>query len=300
MTGYLDAGYADSLSEFGRPRPLVGCGGWILERSIPGSTAHDAMGCYPLFVCRKWSRLPSDLESLRSDLVSLSLVSDPFGEYDVEDLRRCFDVVIPFKEHIAVDLRHGLGGGISEHHRYCARRSLRDVSVEVVGNPPDWLPAWMELYTNLRKRHRIDGLRAFSEAAFEKQLRIPGVVMLRAVAHGLTVAAHIWYAQGEIGYSHLQASNAEGYRLMAAYALLQSAIEHFAGRLSWLDLGGVPGVASGDGGGLRSFKAGWSRETRRAHFCGRIFDASMYGHLVARLGTGLSLYFPAYRDGEFS
>ncbi len=46
--GYLSSAYAESLAEFGRPRELAKCGGWILERKIPGTDLHDAMGCYPL------------------------------------------------------------------------------------------------------------------------------------------------------------------------------------------------------------------------------------------------------------
>src|SRR3990172_4731763 len=76
VTGYLHPGHAASLAEFGTPRPLPHSGGWLLERTIPGSESRDAMGCYPLFACRDWSRLPMDLEDLARDLVSVSLVTD--------------------------------------------------------------------------------------------------------------------------------------------------------------------------------------------------------------------------------
>ena len=99
VTGYLHSKYAESLGEFGTPRKLPRCGGWILGRQIPGSPHHDAMGCYPLFVCQDWGQLQSDIEALDAEIVSLSLVTDPFGNYDEQLLGLCFpDVLIPFKE----------------------------------------------------------------------------------------------------------------------------------------------------------------------------------------------------------
>src|SRR5690349_8434686 len=71
MTGYLHPAYAESLSEFGRPRLLPRSRGWILERPIPACPYFDAMGCYPLFTCHDWSELPGDLVDLGSELVSL-------------------------------------------------------------------------------------------------------------------------------------------------------------------------------------------------------------------------------------
>jgi hypothetical protein len=43
VNGYLRPGYAESL-EFGTPRELPRCGGWVLERQIPGFPDQDAMG----------------------------------------------------------------------------------------------------------------------------------------------------------------------------------------------------------------------------------------------------------------
>src|SRR5690349_16611740 len=104
MTGYADRMYAYALSEFGTPRELPHCGGWVLERPIDDVDYRDAMGCYPLFACHDWGQLHADLETLAGDLVTLSLVTDPFGAYDYEYLQICFDVVIPFKQHFVYDL----------------------------------------------------------------------------------------------------------------------------------------------------------------------------------------------------
>jgi hypothetical protein len=67
VTGYMHPGHAESLAEFGTPRGLPCSGGWLLERAIPGFGSHDAMGCYPLFACRDWAALPTDLKNLEGD-----------------------------------------------------------------------------------------------------------------------------------------------------------------------------------------------------------------------------------------
>src|SRR5438132_8657446 len=109
MKGYTHAAYAASLSDYGSPRVLPLCNGWILERPIPGTPYRDAMGCYPLFLCEDWSHLNVDLEEIADGMVCLSLVTDPFGEYDFPYLCQCFpDVAIPFKEHFIVELSRPL------------------------------------------------------------------------------------------------------------------------------------------------------------------------------------------------
>ena len=79
MNGYLSPLYAESLAEFGTPLHLPRSGGWLLVRPIPESTEHDAVGCYPLFNCRNWPALDSDLEGLAAQAVAVSLVVDPFS-----------------------------------------------------------------------------------------------------------------------------------------------------------------------------------------------------------------------------
>src|SRR6266852_8659851 len=86
MTGYAHPSYAAALWEFGTPCHLPASGGSILQRPIDGSTYFDGMGSYPLFACRDWSRLGEDLASLEGELVALSMVTDPFGDYGEADL----------------------------------------------------------------------------------------------------------------------------------------------------------------------------------------------------------------------
>ena len=293
--------YAASHREFGTPRELVRCRGWIIERPIPGASDTDAMGCYPLFACRDWSQLHHDVDDLRGELVSLALVTDPFGAYDEPYLRRCFpDLVIPFKEHHVVDLEKPRNRAVSKHHRYEARKALRQVSVRVHPRPAEFLDEWMALHRHLIIKHDIEGIAAFSRSAFADQLSTPGMVALRATFAGDPVAAILHFVHADVAYAHILGCTDVGYQQGALYALLWSAIEHFTGSVRWLDVMGVPGAQDAGSEGIRQFKRGWSRETRTAWLCGRVLDRERYTTLVNAAGAPPSSYFPAYRHGELA
>ena len=100
ITGYLSPIYARSLAEFGNPRHLTNSNGWIIERRIPGSESVDGLGCYPLICCTDWAQLGADLRVLRSDLISLAVVADPFGSYELALLKKNFDRVVRFNPSI--------------------------------------------------------------------------------------------------------------------------------------------------------------------------------------------------------
>jgi hypothetical protein len=172
--------------------------------------------------------------------------------------------------------------------------------VEPCTEPSQFLDEWLELYGNLIRRHHITGLRAFSRAAFERQLGIPGTVLLRAISGGTTIGADWYFVQGDVAYNHLAACAPAGYELGASYALKWAAIEYLAGRARWLDLGGGAGLATDGTDGLSLFKRGWSTGTRVAYFCGRVLDRERYESIVLARGGPPTTYFPAYRDGEFA
>ena len=302
MQGYGNPAYAESLAEFGKPRHLPRSGGWLLERPVAGFNVSDAMGCYPLFVCSDWSQLVVDLANIGGDLISLSLVTDPFGQYDVAYLGECFpEVAIPFKEHFIVDLSQPLDTLVHSHHRRNARRALSRVRVEKCADPLSFLNDWITLYGNLIERHSITGLAAFSPAAFAKQLAVPGIIAFRAVHNEETVGMVLWYEQENRAYYHLAAYSPTGYELRASFALFDYSLRYFAARqCEWLSLGAGAGVDASDRSGLNRFKQGWSTGTRTAYFCGRIFDAKKYEAIVSARGPSTKRYFPAYRAGEFS
>jgi hypothetical protein len=297
---YQHPGYARSLEEFGTPRHLPSCDGWVLQRPIPGFAAEDAMGCYPLFSCREWSRLSRDLEDLRGELVSVVLVADPFGDYDPADLQTHFDRVSAFKKHFIVDFGQPKATTASKHHRYYARRALKEVRVEMCEDPLRFLNEWHALYGSLIDRHGLTGIKAFSRATFAKQLSLPGAIMFYAERAGEIVGAHWYFVQEEVGYSHLAAYSSAGYACGAPYALQWSAIRHFEGSVKWLDLGAGAGASSEGSDGLTRFKGGWANITRNAYLCGRILDARLYEAIIEARCIPPAPYFPLYRKGEFA
>jgi hypothetical protein len=257
------------------------------------------MGGYPLFACSNWEGLLHDIESLERELVSISMVPDPFGSYDVSYLRRCFpDAVVQFKEHIVIDLEASPFDHVSPHHRRDARVSLRRLQVELCRQPELMHSTWWDLYRHFAIDRGVDGIRGFSSYAFHVQLKTPGIVMFVARADGRVVGAQLWYADSEVGHSHLMVCSPEGRRMYAGFALHWTAMEHFRGKLRWLNLGGAPGTHVAPDSGLDRFKRGWSKTTRTVHFCGRILDRASYLRLAGAPVTSTD-YFPWYRRGEF-
>lgn len=308
-TGYLHPAYAECLTEWGTPRLLPRSGAWILERQIAGTQYRDAMGCYPLFCCPDWSQLAADLDELaeaKRELVSLTVVTDPRGDYDVPYLQHCFDdVVIPFKEHLMVDLSREMNTFVTGHHRRYALKALRSITVEKCRHPAQFLNEWVDLYANLIQRHDIRGISSFSSASFEKQLQVPGMVMFKAMQENRTVGMTLWYVQGDAAYYHLGAYSQLGYDLRASFALFWRVMETFAADgLRWLSLGAGAGAATDAGSeetaGLARFKRGWATGSQTAYLCGRVFDAVRYAALTKANDLAPGSYFPAYRKGEFS
>ena len=299
--GYLSEAYARSLSEFGNPCFLRQSRGWILKRQIPGSSYSDAMGCYPLFFCQNWPGLFADLKNTDNAFVSLSLVADPFGTYDLVELRRCFkDLVVPFKTHYLVDLNIPSDQSVSAHHRYYVRKANRAVHIFRCENPVSFLNEWCELYQTLIERHKIKGMKAFSKESFEKQMTTPGITMFCSEREDKINGMQLWYTIGDKAYHHLSAYSPEGYRLRVSYGLLGSAMRWFESiGLRWLDLGGVASTKNSKDG-LAKFKSGWTKLTRMTFFCGVIFDHERYHTLVEETKTFNTKYFPAYRNGELT
>jgi hypothetical protein len=257
------------------------------------------MGCYPLFACRDWSELESDLSKLDNDLIAVSLVTDPFGDYDEELLRHVFkDRCFAFKEHYVADLCNSREDVVSRHHRRNAQWSLEQVSVRICSEPDNYLDAVWRLYENLIARHDIRGIQRLSRGILAKQLVVPGTTVLCAEHDGNMVGMTIWYEYGDTAYYHLGASSDAGYALKASFALFWTAWAHFAGRLRWLSLGAGAGVTAREDG-LSRFKKGWATGTRTAYFCGCILDPTRYDAICRYASVRTRNYFPAYRVGEF-
>ena len=295
--GYAHAAYAQSLAEFGAPRPLPRSGGWLLERAVPGTPHRDLCGPYPLLACRDWRGLAADLDELACRFVSAVAVLDPLGDYDRDALRRAFpDKLTAFKEHFVVELGRPPHEFVASHHRRNVRKALDALECRRVARPLDRLEDWRRLYDVLIARHAIAGVRAFSAAAFRGQLQTPGCTAFAAECDGRAIGMLLWYVAGETAYYHLGAFDDEGYRRHASFGLFWTAIESFGCQgLRWLDLGAGAGTEDRNDG-LSRFKQGWATGRRTAWLAGRVLDRGAYDALAAAEND----YFPAYRRGEFA
>jgi hypothetical protein len=255
------------------------------------------MGCYPIFAARNWHGLGEDISSVGRQLVSIALVTDPFGDYTQEQLHGYFDRVVPFKEHFVADFSKPLR--VSKHHVYYAKKAASNLRVEVSCPPQNFCADWNGLYEGLVRRKGLKGIKAFSRVAFELQLRIPGIVVARAIENATLVGAHLWYEQDDVAYSHLAAATDRGYQLNCSYAIYSAALEFFRARVKRLDLGAGAGAAIQQNG-LSWFKRGWSNSLQTAYFCGKILNPERYDSLVEETHQQNTSYFPAYRSGEFA
>jgi hypothetical protein len=300
VSGYASEAYARSFAPVAEPLALPRSGGWLLQRAVPGSTARDAMGCYPFFACRDWAALPDDLRELPAELLSVAIVADPFGAHTPELLAVCFpDRLLALKDHYVADLRMEPACFVTKHHQRYASKALRTLEITRCADPPAQLDVWCALYGRLVERHAITGLRAFSREQFAAQLRVPGLHLFQARQSDQVVAMSLWMETGEVAYYHLGAAGPAGYAQQASFGLFWKALEHFrAAGLRWAALGGGAGLTAHDDG-LTRFKAGWATGVRRAYFCGRVINRAGYQTLAAERDHGPPDYFPAYRAGEF-
>ena len=296
VAGYLTPDYAASLSALGTPYRLPRSGGFIFERRIPDSLRVDAVGCYPLFCCGDWSRLSEDLTRLEHDIVSLVLVADPFGNYDLGTLRECFQRVVPFKKHFVTDLGRPINSIVSPHHQRYARKSLRTNAVERCERPVAHTDEWVALYSQFVRHKDVRGPAVMGPQCLARQLSVPGLAMFRANHEGQTTGLHLWYVMNDVAYAHLAAYNDAGYKTGASYALFWTALQYFQCQgVKWMHLGGAAGPANRDWDGLSSFKQGWSTESRAAYLCGRICNEVTYRELVGDARFLKGDYFPEYR-----
>jgi len=298
--GYAHPHYALSLREFGNPRELPHSGGWILERPISGTSYKDAMGCYPLFACRNWFKLHEDLEEIVSEFVSLTLVTDPFGDFDQRYLARYFQTLKPFKRHFIADLSQDPERFVDKHHRYYARKSLRDMQVDVCDKPLQYAEEWVALYDNLIVRHNISGIKAFSRDSFLKQLQTPGVIIVLGKLGGKVIGAHMVVIHGDVAYSHLSAFSDAAYKSRASYGIYWMTLKYLKDHeIRNFDLGANAGFEENGQDGLAKFKRGWGNDRRTAYLSGCIFDSAKYSEIVTMRSIAVTDYFPAYRKGEF-
>jgi len=299
--GYHHRNYALSLSDFGDPILLERSGAWLLLRSISSSTYRDAMGCYPLLTCDNWGGIYDDLRDLNERIVAVWLITDPFADVEFGKLRQFFrDICYPFKEHMVVDLSQPVDATVSRHHQRYAKKSRKQVEIEIIENPESCVDIWNRLYANLIEKKAIQGLTRFSRESFIQQLKVTGCVVFQALYKQRVIAMQIWYRYQDRAYYHLGASSDEGYLQHGAFGLFWEAIRFFQRQgLRWLDLGAGAGTKPNPNDGLTRFKKGWANAARPVYFCGAVMDRKQYNMLCRTRQKESENYFPGYRAGEF-
>lgn len=298
--GYLHPLYAKSFAYLGEPLFLPNSKGWLIKRKIPGTLSFDAMGPYPLFFCKYWDALISDLESLRDELVSVSLVIGPFVDFPRHKFQTYFDILTPYKVHYYLDLSRPLEETIGKSHRKSAMKALRNLRVDLVQSPNINLEEWVYLYDHLVKRHNIKGVRAFPRECFAKQIAIPNTLFFRAWLNEELVGGNLYYIQENTAYAHLLALTDEGYRIGASHALKWVSFNYLAAFVEKVNLGGSTDNFNNAQNGLVKFKSGWSNLNGVSNFCTKILDRDRYTELVAATNSDDSQWFPAYRSGDYS
>ena len=288
---YAGLRYAETMAHVGRPLWVEPWNTAMLLRDAPRGMV-DAAGPYPLGVLGEGADLPAGMEVLRTaGAVSVVVVADPFAAPEPDRLRDAFGMINPFKTHWTVERAAGPFAP-TPHHRQRIRIAERRCRVRQAALR-EHLDDWCRLYAELSERHAITGLHAFPRASFAALAEMEGLHAFLAEAEaGEVIAMHLWVDDGQVAYSHLAATSAEGYRAKAPYALYAAAIEHFAAREA-VDLGGGAGLADSAGDGLAQFKRGFANASRTAHLCGQILDEAAYARLSA--GRAAGGYFPAYR-----
>jgi len=298
MSGYLDKLYALSLLEYGVPVKLNQSESWILERPIARSGYKDAMGCYPIFSCKDWTHLHKDLKDIDNNLVAFSMVTDPLANFDLNELQKTFpDVCYPYKSHYVISLKDYKKHIISKGHQRNVQKAQNLLTLERIDNPKKYLNKWMELYSALINRHKINGIARFSYNSFKLQFDTLGFVVYTASFINKIVGMVLFFKMDGGVYYHLGAYDEDGYANSASFGIFWQAIQDFAAEgLSWLNLGSGAGLKAKSNDGLTRFKKGWSSETRTAYFCGKVFDKQIYDDLNSRYGQS-DHFFPAYRSG---
>lgn len=288
--GYSSRAYLAALGH--EAAPLGRTGGFVARRAIGDSGRYDLAGAWPLFCCPDWPALAEAVAALGTAPVSLTLVADPFAPLGPRDLAAIFPLCRVLHDHWIIDL--AAPPRLSAHHRRKLRRAAPP-QIRIGAPWPGLAGAWAGLYRHLVDRKEIGDARAFSPAALEAQLFVPGAEIVTAWEGDRLLGADLYYLDRGIAYAHLSAYAPEGYAASVSYPMMAAAIDHFAAGALAIDLGGAPAGTSGPG--VAAFKAGWTGLTRPSFLCGKVLDPAAYETLAP--GADPAGWFPAYRAGEY-
>ncbi len=289
---YATLEYARTLANAGTPLDIQEWQCPVMVRPW-GDEYRDAIGPYPLACLSPDSDLFGGLQRLRvAGLLTATLVVDGLVGPPLATLRESFDVAGAYKTHYLMDPAVGPYRPTPHHAHEIKRAIKRGVEVRFV-DLHDIIEAWCGLYEQLQSRHDIAGAQRFSHESFRQLADCQGLHTVGAYWNDLLVSCHLWFEHEGRVWSHLAASNDDGYANGAAYAIYDVALQHFSRQL--VNLGGAAGIERDSSDGLARFKAGFSNRTTIAHIFGSVLNPSVYAVLTQpTLSSGG--YFPAYRS----
>jgi len=289
---YATPTYAAALSYWGAPLFVPDWNCSVIVRDImPGFK--DASGVYPLAILPKEADLNGGLHFLQQKgLVSVVLVLDEDHRPPLEQLKRHFSATRIFKTHYLY--RPSMGPlSFDSATRYKLRQTLKSIRIEAF-NLRLYLNEWFALYDGLVKKRGLSDVHAFPLSYFKALANLDGVTALGAWKEDSLVSCHLWIGHDRYQHSHLAATNAEGYKNRAAFALNEMALHYFSDS-DVLNFGGGSGYANDETNSLACFKRDFSNDTSMSYICGAILDQERYSELIKENGQGDTNFFPAYR-----
>jgi hypothetical protein len=289
---YTTLAYAESFTHVGRALEIPEWNTSVLVREIELGY-EDVCGTYPLTIFEKQTDIEAGLERLRSHhFISAVFVVDDHHRPTLEKLQQSFTFVKPFKTHYVFKRQHG-DIIYNKHHRYELRQAQKNVQVAAL-DLNQHLDAWLSLYSNLVQQKKITGVQAFPINYHIMLSNLEGVTAIGAWQQGELISCHLWIAHGDYVFSHLAASNLQGYACRAAYAINDASLHYFKSA-EIINFGGGVGYAENQSDGLVKFKRGFCNDTSISYICGIILDKDRYASLVQAKGIDQTSFFPAYR-----
>ena len=195
------------------------------------------VGATPCFSASDWGRISSDLRLLENRIVSLTLVTDPFGDFTRESLEEIFHRVRHYKNHLISDLFQSPDTFVSRHHLREWRLAKRVVEVETCERPVDQLDDFEAFYSDLITRHGIKGNSGVFSRRVRDSIFAPGGGAVSGATRGSGCRRTLVVRAGRRGIQSPAASSEQGYRSRAGFALYGHALRWFANRVRYLDLG---------------------------------------------------------------
>ncbi|MGZ3278347.1 MAG: GNAT family N-acetyltransferase [Caulobacteraceae bacterium] len=265
----------------------------LLERPLPGAEGHDLAGPYPMTNLGGLSA--AQLGAGRREMadrgaVSLALVLDPWNAPDAQALSAAFDVVRPFKTHLAYDRAVGPINYTRRHWREV--RQARSALVFRTVDPEGHVDTMARLYRNLVEAKHISGAAVLERPFFEALVRVPGLRLVLAYLDEDIVGSMTFIVAGDVCYAHLAGVTEAGRRHCAHYGCYAEALESYTD-CQVIHLGGGPGAADDPNDPILYVKRKFANVELHSLLCGAVLDPDRYRALSDRRPP--SGFFPAYR-----